>query len=79
MWTVDTRDWEISNPKKIAEKAIKEIHDGDIVLMHDVRKRTVDALKLMIEALKEQGYQFVTVSELEEVELIKNKLKENNQ
>lgn len=71
MWTVDTSDWKIKDPKKIASKALATIKDGDIILMHDTHQRTVEALDQMIQVLLKEGYQFVTVSELNESKLIK--------
>lgn len=76
LWDVDTKDWKIKSAEKIAERALNSIEDGDIVLMHDIYERSYNALKIIIPALKEQGYQFVTVSELEEIKEIKKKMKE---
>ena len=42
--------------------------DGSIVLMHDNHSYAVKALDEIIKNLKDQGYQFVTVSELLEIE-----------
>lgn len=67
MWTVDTSDWKTTNSKKIASYALNTIKTNDIVLMHDTHKQTYEALKIMLPKLKEQGYQFVTVSELNEI------------
>lgn len=73
LWTVDTKDWKIKNADRIVEKALKNIEDGDIILMHDIFERSSEALKKLIPKLKEQGYQFVTISELEEVKLLRTK------
>lgn len=73
MWDVDTNDWRTKNYKNIATKALYSIKDGDIILMHDIYERTYKALELMIPKLKEQGFQFVTVSELKEIKELKNK------
>lgn len=67
MWTVDTSDWKTTNSKKIASYALKAIKNKDIILMHDTHKQTYEALKIMLPKLKEKGYQFVTVSELNEI------------
>lgn len=67
MWTVDTSDWKTTNSKKIATYALKTIKNNDIILMHDTHKQTYEALKIMLPKLKEKGYQFVTVSELNEI------------
>ena len=38
--------------------------DGSILLFHDKYQKTVEAMKVIIPALQQQGYQLVTVSEL---------------
>lgn len=74
LWTIDTKDWKIHNVDRIVELAIRNIEDGDIILMHDTYKRTDEALKKLIPILLDKGYQIVTVSELEEIKLIRSKL-----
>lgn len=64
MWSVDTEDWRSRDAKTIIEKALKEIRNGDIILMHDLYGSTAEACETLIPKLVEQGYQFVTVSEL---------------
>lgn len=67
LWSIDTRDWEHLSPDRIFENVMKNIKSGDIILMHDYIGRnspTPEALKMMIPALLERGYEFVTVSEL---------------
>lgn len=63
-WNVDTQDWKYHNSKRIANKVIKKASDGDIILMHDIYRATANSLEIMIPKLLNEGYQFVTVSEL---------------
>lgn len=70
LWTVDTLDWKLKDSKQIAKRGMN-VKDGDIILMHDSKKRTISALKIMIPKLLEQGYQFVTINELKEVHLVR--------
>ncbi len=42
----------------------RQLHDGDIVLLHDTKERMVEASELLIPELIRQGYQLVTVQEL---------------
>ena len=46
---------------------MKDVSDGDIVLLHDIHNTTVPGAEKIIKQLTEQGYQLVTVSELLEV------------
>ena len=43
---------------------LNQVKDGDIVLMHSIYRQSAEAAELIIPALKERGYQLVTVSEL---------------
>lgn len=49
-----------------AEKILAQAKNGSIILLHDMRgnSRTVSALDLIIPALLNDGYEFLTVSEL---------------
>lgn len=75
LWNVDTLDWKLKNKKQIIKRATKNTKDGDIILMHDTYKRTKDALPEIINTLKKKGFQFVTISELNEIK----KLREYNE
>jgi polysaccharide deacetylase family sporulation protein PdaB len=66
-WHQDTKDWDTPGTDKIVRIVLDHAHNGDIVLFHDYVKgqtQTIDALKLILPALQERGFEFVTVSEL---------------
>ncbi len=76
LWGLDTEDWESRNAQNIVDNILKNIKDGDIILMHDIYESTAEAAELLVPRLKEMGYQVVTVSEMarlkgEELELHK--------
>ncbi len=75
LWNVDTQDWKLRNSKKIYEKALHDIKDGKIVLMHDIYKSTLESLKLLLPELKKRGYQIVTVSELKQIQEMRHEKK----
>ncbi len=64
LWSIDTRDWEHRNADRTVSNVLTQVKDGDIILMHDIHKATVDAAERLIPELKRRGYQLVTVSEL---------------
>ncbi len=64
MWDVDPLDWKIRNSDHVTSEIIKGTKAGSIVLSHDIHLTTVNAMAATIDALKEKGFQFVTVSEL---------------
>lgn len=63
-WTVDTLDWKYKKTKYVKKQLLKNIKDGDIVLMHDIHESTVNGFKKALPKLRKKGYELVTVSEL---------------
>ncbi len=63
-WDIDTLDWKSQNVDAILKTAGEEPEDGSIILMHDEYQTSVEAALLLIDRLKEKGYEFVTVDEL---------------
>jgi cellulose synthase/poly-beta-1,6-N-acetylglucosamine synthase-like glycosyltransferase/peptidoglycan/xylan/chitin deacetylase (PgdA/CDA1 family) len=69
---VDPIDWALPGVDKIVSRTLAQVNDSgnmprNIVLFHDAggnREETVSALTKIIDALKAEGYQFVTVSDL---------------
>ena len=64
LWNVDTLDWKTRNSQSTIDSVMKNLKDGDIVLMHDIHSQTIDAALELIPKLEEEGYQLVTVSEM---------------
>ena len=67
---VGANDWEASvDAKARAEAILGQAKDGTIILLHDFsgNDMTVEALDTIIPQLLQQGYTFVTVSELFEL------------
>ena len=66
LWTsIDAKDWKNPPSEQISNTIINKIQNGDIILLHDYgTKNTVEALDVIIRTLKDEGYKFVTVSEL---------------
>lgn len=64
-WSVDTRDWESRNANSAYNMFIRYARDGSIVLMHDLYGTTVTAALNAIDTLKKQGFEFVTINELQ--------------
>jgi len=64
LWSVDPRDWNTRSATEVYEHVVKRAKAGDIILLHDIRKHTIEAVKLIVPALKAKGFLFVTVEEL---------------
>ncbi len=60
MWNIDSKDWADPSPKSIAARVLEQLQTQGrgIVLMHDIHARTVEALPIILEKLKEWNYQF---------------------
>ncbi|MEG4805218.1 polysaccharide deacetylase family protein [Microcoleus sp. ARI1-B5] len=66
MWSADSLDWRTAT-QSLMDNVMRQANSGGIVLMHDGggnRSRTVEALPDIIARLRKEGYQFVTVPEL---------------
>ena len=63
-WNVDSLDWKLQNTEKIVKRVVKDVKEGDIILMHDIFETSVQAAFQIIDALEKENYEFVTVDEL---------------
>ncbi|NCB93152.1 MAG: peptidoglycan N-acetylglucosamine deacetylase [Clostridia bacterium] len=63
-WTIDSLDWKIQNTEKIVKKILDEVEEGDIILMHDGYKTSVEAAFRIVDELQKDGYEFVTADQM---------------
>jgi len=64
---INCEDWDQKvDAATRTQKILDQAKDGDIILMHDMADnvQTVEALKTLIPALKERGFELVTIPEL---------------
>lgn len=64
MWTIDPLDWATENVDEIVNKVVTAAGENDMILLHDCYKSSVKAAFRIIDLLKAEGYEFVTVDEL---------------
>lgn len=64
LWSLDTRDWELDNPETVCQNILGAVQDGDIVLLHELKRSSKDGVIAAIDVMIEEGYHFVTVPEL---------------
>jgi len=77
LWNVDAKDWDFEHTSTadIENKIINDTKPNSIILLHDgrdtkinyPRTNLIDALPVIIEQLKKEGYNFVTVDKLENI------------
>jgi peptidoglycan/xylan/chitin deacetylase (PgdA/CDA1 family)/uncharacterized caspase-like protein len=62
LWNIDSKDWADPVAKSVANRVIAGARRADhgIILLHDIHERTIDALPLIIETLKSDGYRFLS-------------------
>ena len=73
-WSIDTEDWRHksradeetieANINAIVENTLRDVEDGDIILMHEIYQNTYEATCIILARLHEMGFEFVTVTEL---------------
>ncbi len=76
LWSIDTEDWNhkyysgISDEEAeervniIVQNALRDVKDGDIILLHDIYQSSADATAVILAELYAMGFEVVTVSEL---------------
>ena len=71
MWSIDSGDWKGLAAPAIIKNVLSRVRNGAIIIFHDNdesaradRNPTVEALRIILPALKAAGYRMVTVSQL---------------
>jgi peptidoglycan/xylan/chitin deacetylase (PgdA/CDA1 family) len=65
LWDVNSFDWKGKPAAEVAQRVLDRARPGSIILMHDAREGgevTVEAVKLLVPALRARGFELVTVS-----------------
>ena len=60
----DSLDWKDLSAAEITQRVTSKVQPGSIVLFHNAALHTPEALPGIIEALLQDGYTFVPISEL---------------
>ena len=74
MWNVTCYDWKAKSAEEIAAHAERQIHGGDVILLHDGshvrmgtnRSRSVEASDRILSRYLGEGFEFVTIPEMME-------------
>lgn len=69
-WSVDPRDWANHDAAAVETAVLESVQDGDVILLHDMCDCSVDAALAIIDRLQQQGFRFVTVSELARIKSV---------
>lgn len=63
-WSVDSLDWQGKSATDILSRVSKNVKNGSIILFHNNSDNILEALPLVIENLKNQGYKMVPLSQM---------------
>lgn len=63
-WSVDPRDWATKDTAAIERSVLKNVRDGDIILLHDMTASSVQAALDIVDTLLDEGFEIVTASEM---------------
>ena len=64
-WSVDSLDWkDNATAQSICDRVVKKVCSGSIVLFHNDADHTPEALPTILKCLKDDGYEFVFISDL---------------
>lgn len=66
IWNIDSLDWKNPGREVIINRVMKRLKAGGIILLHasDTPRQTADALPELIDRIRAEGYEIVTVGEL---------------
>lgn len=64
LWSYSAGDTGNNTAPQLADRIITGSKDGDILLMHDIRKKTAEGSATFLETMTEMGFMFATVEEL---------------
>ncbi|MEE1125797.1 MAG: polysaccharide deacetylase family protein [Acutalibacteraceae bacterium] len=63
-WDIDSLDWKNPTPQQMVDRIENNLCEGSIILLHNGAENTPEALPLIIEAIRENGYEIVPISKL---------------
>lgn len=67
LWDIDPEDWKYRNVPHSVQAVMSQVGDGKVILMHDIYQTSAEAAVEIMKQLHAQGYQLVTISQLEQV------------
>ncbi len=70
LWSVDPEDWKDQNAEIVARRVIKSTKPGDVILLHDIFKTSVEAALIIVDELQNKGYEFVTIDKIDSAKVI---------
>jgi peptidoglycan/xylan/chitin deacetylase (PgdA/CDA1 family) len=65
LWSLDSLDYEIRDPARVAARCAPSlVSPGEVILLHEGQRWTLDALPRIVRDLRGAGYELVTMAEM---------------
>jgi peptidoglycan/xylan/chitin deacetylase (PgdA/CDA1 family) len=65
LWSLDSLDYEIRDPARVAARCAPSlVSPGEVILLHEGQRWTLDALPRIVGDLRGAGYELVTMAEM---------------
>ena len=65
LWSLDPEDYHLHDPAELAARcAPSVVKPGEVILLHEGQRWTLDALPGIVSALRDAGYEMVTMAEM---------------
>ena len=55
-WNVDSLDWKLQNKEQVLSCLSGQVEEGDVILMHDGYRSSVDAAFALVDHLQKPGF-----------------------
>lgn len=69
-WSLDPKAWAAQDAAAIGRTILDRVQDGDIIAIRDMSEASVRAALNLVDLLQNQGFTFVTVSELAQIRAV---------
>lgn len=66
-WSVAYKDWEVNRQqgaRNAYDRVMEQLHPGAVILLHSVSRDNAEALGSIIDAARQQGYEFKSLNQL---------------
>ena len=63
LWSIDSRDWELTDSSAIIKHIMSRVQPGDIIVFHDILAHTHEVVGRLVDELYDRGYELLTVRE----------------
>ncbi|MGN1350544.1 MAG: polysaccharide deacetylase family protein [Anaerovoracaceae bacterium] len=63
-WSIDSLDWKDISTEQIVERVTRNVKNGSIILFHNNAQHVLEYLPLILDNLKENGYEVVKINDM---------------